>query len=179
MKRRKASGNQSGNSSHGSCPKIVRALFAGMEPIPVSAISVNVFLLFAEAEFPGGGYYLITIVLLTPCSPCQQCRTNDTANHIRNQIIPGCLPSGQINLMPLVQHPYQQRRGHRDHQPAPTLQSACQSCPTSEQGKDTSMNQFIPWRGYQIHSNRMPSQYKQAQNNPQGQQYGCNSQMTR
>ena len=179
MKRRETSGNQAGNSSRICCPKIVRVLFTGIRPIPLSDISVNVFLLLAETEFPESGYHLITIMLFTPCSPCQQPRTNDAASHICNQIIPSRLSSGQVGLMPFIQRPHKQCRGKPDNQPAPILQPACQPHPACEQGKNTSMNQFVPWRGDQIHSNRMCSQYKQAQHNPQRQQHGCSSHMAR
>ena len=39
-----------------------------------------------------------------------------------------------------------------------------------KRGKNTAMNQFIPWRWYQIHNNRLQSQYGQAEDDPQRQQ---------
>ena len=109
----------------------------------------------------------------------QQCRAYHAANHIRQQVIPASMPSGQIHLMPLIQHAYKQRSGNRNGQHAPAMQPAGQPNPAGKQGKNNAMNQFVPWYGNQIHSNRLCSQKKQVEYDSQHQQHGCDAQVAR
>ena len=110
---------------------------------------------------------------------CQQCGTDDTAYHICSQIIPSRVTTGQIHLMPLIKHAGQQRTGNRNRQLRPSMQSTCQTYAPSQQGKNASMKQFIPWRRYQIYCNRLWSQHEQAEDNTQRQQQCYDAEVTR
>lgn len=177
MTERQTSECRPSNSGYTRCLETIRTLYREMTLLETSPVSVK--LCWLKQSFWKLGIYLTVIMLFMPYSPCQQGHTNDSTYHIRNQVLPGRLPPGQINLMPFIQYPYKQRYNNSGNQSAPAFQSACQSNPASEQGKDTSMNQFIPRWGYQIHSDGVLSQYKQAQHDSKRQQHAYGSQMAR
>lgn len=119
------------------------------------------------------------VALAEPASRRQQYGANDTPCYICGQITPARLSAGQIYLVPLIQHGYKHCHDDRDSQSLSNLQSAGKANPAGEQGKKNAMSQLIPWRWYQIHSNRLRPQYEQAEDDPQRQQHGRDAQVMR
>lgn len=179
MKDRQASSHRVNDSNRYKLAKIVRTPHASRKLIRASILSVNAFPLLGKAEFVGVGHYSIVIILFTLYSLRQQRGADDGPCYICHHVAPRGLSPGQIDLMPFIKRSHKQRRANCNSQPSPTLVSAGHSNTASKQGKDTSVNQFVPGRRYQIYSNRMSSHYKQAQYNRQGQQHPRSSEMAR
>ena len=118
-------------------------------------------------------------ILATLSVPQRQRYCADEAPcHIGNKVGPSSLPTGKIQLMPLIQQPNQQRAEKRNSQGAPSMEPAGEAKCQSEQRKHGAMKQFVPWLRHQIHSNWLRPSEEQANYNPERQQRGCNTKVT-
>lgn len=104
----------------------------------------------------------------------QRC-TDDDARQIRCQIIHARLPTRQIHLMIFVQHTDQQCSSSSDYQHSLSLKPARQTNSPGEQSKKPTMDQFIPWRRYQLDRKRLCSKHEQAEYDSGRQQNGCDA----
>lgn len=129
-------------------------------------------------EWLGQGYMSVwlTVPFRLFAPEYQKCYTYETANRIRQQVIPTGMTTRKIDLMPLIQHTDQQCADNCDDQPARPLQSAGQSDTTGKHGEGYSMKKFIPWCGNQIDGNRLRSPKKQIQNYHHNQHRSCDTQ---
>lgn len=180
MKEKQVLGNRGNSLTRKSHPATARTLFMGRSHVLTGNSSASVFPSSPEKEKREEH---CSTAIVEPAIPYasyrQQCRTNDTAYHIRGQIIPPRVTAGQVYLMPLIKHTDQQCTGNRNRQPGPPMQPTRQARSPSQQGKDSSVKQFIPWRGHQIYSKRLWPQHKQAEDNTQHQQQSRDAEVTR
>jgi hypothetical protein len=179
MEQKQTSGDGESSLTRNSHPAIARMLFMERSQILADNFSASVFPSSTETERRKDPCSTSIVELATSyASYRQQCRTNDAAYHIRSQIIPSRITAGQVHLMPLIKRADQQGAGSRDYQLGPPMQPATHTHSPSQQGKDSSVNQFIPWRGHQIYSNRLCPKHQQAEDNTQRQQQSCDAAVT-
>lgn len=100
------------------------------------------------------------------------------AHPVSDQIITCGHPTKQIDLMPLIKHPHEQRstNGQQDH--APSAQTAGKTNGYRQHGKHESVGKLILQLGNQPHHHRLSAHLEQTEKNRQRQQHGQQTHMT-